>query len=309
MSTLKKIKNSLQEGSFSNKVKHKCLKLVIKNGNTRNKLLQDMALRELQRDYGAKLKELVESYEAAPMEYSNKVWIFWRQGYENAPQLIKACYDSVKRNLTNRDIVFLSEENLHKYITLPDYIEENRGGGIPEAQYSDIIRITLLEKYGGLWLDSTVLCTGPDFARKLEKWPLFVYKMEDLDRSEEQALVCSNWMISCYTNVPYIRAVRDLIYEYWKKEKYLKNYYIFHLFMHMVKDIYSKEWKAIPVYNNISPHILAFEMLDQYSAERFSEIKRMSDFHKLNRHIVDEIPENMDVQGTYLDLISQEKIF
>ena len=70
-----------------------------------------------------------------------------------------------------------------------------------------------------------------------------------------------------------------------------------------------KEWKAIPVYNNISPHILAFEMLDQYSAERFSEIKRMSDFHKLNRHIVDEIPENMDVQGTYLDLISQEKIF
>lgn len=128
MSTLKKIKNSLQEGSFSHKVKHKCLKLVIKNGNTRNKLLQDMALRELQRDYGEKLKELVESYEAAPMEYSNKVWIFWRQGYENAPQLIKACYDSVKRNLTNRDIVFLSEENLHKYITLPDYIEENRGG-------------------------------------------------------------------------------------------------------------------------------------------------------------------------------------
>ena len=74
MSTLKKIKNSLQDGSFSNKVKRKCLKLVIKNGNTRNKLLQDMALRELQRDYGAKLKELVESYEAAPMEYSNKVW-------------------------------------------------------------------------------------------------------------------------------------------------------------------------------------------------------------------------------------------
>ena len=32
MSTLKKIKNSLQEGSFSHKVKHKCLKLVIKNG-------------------------------------------------------------------------------------------------------------------------------------------------------------------------------------------------------------------------------------------------------------------------------------
>lgn len=173
--------------------------------------------------------------------------------------------------------------------------------------YSDVIRISLLAEYGGLWLDSTVLCTGSHLATKMKDWPLFVFKMEDIDRTDEMALVCSNWLISCYTNVPFIKAVRDLLYCYWENEKHVKNYFVFHLFMHMVKDVYTEIWDEIPIYNNISPHILAFEMLNQFNEERFIDIKSMSDFHKLNRHVVDELQKTFDIDNTFYQMVLNQR--
>lgn len=309
MNMVEKIVSSARDGSLFQKARTKFLEKTVHNSNTRNRLLQDIALEELRRDYTPVLDRLIRSYPDVPMTYSDKVWVFWRQGYDRAPELIKACFDSVKRNLTDRDIVFLSEENIGQYVRLPAYIEEKRKQGIiPEAQYSDIVRIALLAEHGGLWLDSTVFCTGSALAERFRAWPLFVFKTEDLDRSQETATVASSWLISCYAGVPFIRAVRDLMYAYWEKEKYMKNYFVFHLFVHMVKDRYPEAWKQIPVYNNVSPHVLAFEMLDQYDPGRFEDMKRMSDFHKLNRHVADELPEGAKVDGTYFDLISKGKI-
>lgn len=284
------------------RIKRKCIFMCVKNKNTRNRLLQDISLEELRRDYGNLLITLKNSYADEPMEYSNKVWIFWRQGYEAAPPLIQACFQSVKKYLADREIIFLSEANLRDYIQLPEAIEQKRlRGVIPEAQYSDIIRISLLAQYGGIWLDSTVLCTGASFAEKMKQWPLFVYKLEDTDRSDENAIICSSWLISCYTNVPYIRATRDLLYAYWEKENEMKNYFLLHLFMHMGKDVYADAWKSIPVYNNVSPHILAFEMMDTYEKTRFLEIKKMSDFHKLNRHVCDGVEGGKKEKDSFYD--------
>lgn len=309
MNMMEKIVSSAADGSLFQKARTVLLEKVVHNSNTRHRLLEDIALEELRRDYTPVLDRLLESYQDMPMTYSNKVWVFWRQGYDQAPELIKACFDSVKRHLTDRDIVFLSAENLGQYVTIPDYIEKKREQGIiPEALYSDVVRITLLAEYGGLWLDSTVFCTGSELASRFRDWPIFVFKTEDLDRSQEKATIASNWLISCYAGVPFIRAVRDLMYAYWEREKYMKNYFIFHLFVHMVKDRFPEAWKQIPVYNNVSPHILAFEMLDPYDPQRFADMKKMSDFHKLNRHVADELPEGAQVEGTYFDLIAKEKI-
>ena len=74
-----------------------------------------------------------------------------------------------------------------------------------------------------------------------------------------------------------------MMYEYWKNENEMINYYIFH----MVKDKYPDIWEAIPTFNNISPHTLQFELMTDYNKERFEQIIRMSDFHKLNRRIAD----------------------
>jgi len=46
-------------------------------------------------------------------------------------------------------------------VELPGYIVEKwEKGRIPAAMFSDLLRVELLIKYGGTWIDSTVFCTG-----------------------------------------------------------------------------------------------------------------------------------------------------
>ena len=237
--------------------------------------------------------------------YSNKVWVFWRQGYDNAPDLIKACHESVKEFLPDRDIIFLSDSNIKDYINLPEYITQKFSSGkISEAHYSDIVRISLLAEHGGLWLDSTVYCTGSKLAEKFKHLPLFFFKGINLDRSGEPSSICSNWLIHCYKHNKFIITVRDMLYRYWQEEDHTINYFLFHLLVHVTKNLYPDTWEAIPTFNNISPHILAFEIHHRYNSERFEDIKNMSDFHKLNRHNSEQLAsQSVNSGNTFYDEI------
>lgn len=86
------------------------------------------------------------------------IWVFWWTGEETAPEIVKACIKSIRRNANGHRVIFLSKDNLHDYVTLPDFIEKKHNdGNIGHAHYSDIVRISLLAEYGGVWIDSTVL--------------------------------------------------------------------------------------------------------------------------------------------------------
>ena len=94
------------------------------------------------------------------IEKSDKIWICWFQGIENAPELVKACYNSVLKNYKDKEIIVLTEENYEQYVDIPEYILKKwKKGYISFAHFSDILRIELLSKYGGLWLDSTIFTT------------------------------------------------------------------------------------------------------------------------------------------------------
>ena len=56
----------------------------------------------------------------------------------------------------------LTKDNFKEYIDIPDYVlEKYEHGLILPAHLSDIVRCCLLYKYGGVWLDSTILMCGP----------------------------------------------------------------------------------------------------------------------------------------------------
>ena len=69
---------------------------------------------------------------------SNKVWVMWLQGMENAPEIVKTCYNSLVNNLTDKNIILLTEENYRNYVTFPDYIQTKIDKGlIGKAHMSD----------------------------------------------------------------------------------------------------------------------------------------------------------------------------
>jgi len=85
----------------------------------------------------------------------------WWQGEEEAPDLIRACIRSQKRNIPKeiRHVV-ISKYNYGEYIDIPDFVlQKVESGKISLTTLSDIIRVSLLYKWGGGWIDSTVLLT------------------------------------------------------------------------------------------------------------------------------------------------------
>lgn len=223
------------------------------------------------------------------IEESDKIWICWFQGIENAPELVKACYNSVLKNYKDKEIIVLTEENYKKYVDMPEHIIKKwEKGYITFAHFSDILRIELLSKYGGLWLDSTIFTTKRSELVFNENIELFVFKQVDLDRKNSLSVVASNWLIYANKNNNIINLTKKLLYYYWKDYNYAINYNIFHIFFKLATEVYKDEWKNVPTFNNISPHILQFELNDDFQEIRFNEIKNMSDFHKLNWRIKSE---------------------
>ena len=108
---------------------------------------------------------------------SRYVWTCWLQGLDNAPDLVKVCHASLCEYIKDRSVVVLTNKNLQQYVTLPEYIlRKHEQGIIPDAAFSDMLRLELLCKHGGTWIDATVLCTGDEGIKELMDADLFVFQ-------------------------------------------------------------------------------------------------------------------------------------
>lgn len=81
-------------------------------------------------------KDVLEKYKKTPVspvvaemakmpeksKADSNIWIFWWQGYENAPVLVKKCIDSVRKNAGTHPIILLTKDNWQSYADIPDYI-------------------------------------------------------------------------------------------------------------------------------------------------------------------------------------------
>lgn len=283
MKKYKLIINAIRNGNFLNLLRRKIyIKIFIKSSNAQQIEMQHRTYKKLYNRY----KNIINSHKVTKkQENSNYVWVCWFQGLENAPDLVKACINSIKKSLPDRNIVILTNDNIKDYINFPEYIiKKYEKGIISKAHFSDLIRIELLCNYGGIWIDSTVLCTSPNIPHYILNAPLFVYKAMDLLRTNQMPIVASSWLISAQSNNPILSLTRDLLFRYWKEKNYLMDYYLFHIFFTMATRKYKKEWENVPTFNNNTPHTLMFELGKSYTSERFEQIKKMSVFHKLERH-------------------------
>lgn len=93
---------------------------------------------------------------------NSPIWIMWYQGIKFAPPIVKSCIKSVIINKGKHHLHIIDKNNLKKYLELPSYIiEKFNNKSFSITHLSDIVRIGLLYKYGGYWIDSTILLTTP----------------------------------------------------------------------------------------------------------------------------------------------------
>ena len=235
---------------------------------------------KLEKKYRWKLEEFDENYVEKEHKTSNKIWICWFQGMENAPELVKKCYESVVGNNPDKEVVVITTENMGDYVTFPDFLMEKwKQGIITHTHMTDLLRLELLINHGGMWLDATVLCTGkaPDYFFDSN---LFFYQCLKPGRDGHASYI-SSWLMEAKTNNKVLMAARELCYEYWKNHNAMIDYFLLHDFMAIVLDKYEEEWKRVVPRDNATPHELLLRLFDPYDERMWNAIKEQTPFHKL----------------------------
>lgn len=231
---------------------------------------------------------------------SKKLWIFWWQGMENAPTLVHRCYESVNEYLYDWDIKLITKDNYQQFVNFPEFIlNKYEKGIISTAHFSDLLRLELLIRYGGLWLDATVLCTSSIIPRSIINSDLFVFQAQK-PGADGHATLLSNWLIYSKTNNILLEMTLHMLYDYWKKNDSLIDYFIFHHFFTIACNHYPEEAKKIPPFCNSIPHILQLHLFDQYDETYWDDLKRMVCFHKLTYKLDSK---KCMAKGTYYDMI------
>ena len=240
----------------------------------------------------------VEVDECVGMSYKQIIWLFWFQGFDKAPHLVQKCRDSVLKFHYNCEVVTLDQNNLADYIDIPDYIvEKHERGIIHHTQFSDYVRIALLAKHGGIWIDSTTLLTDnlPDYILNAD---LFSYKILPLGK-----VSASSWFIAAKPGNPIILQILALFNEYWGKEKKLISYSLIHLCWTMVvsyNDTNRKIWEEVPYFDDINCKLLQLDLFSPYSEKRYQQITNMSSVHKLTYKFSKGDSEKEDTFYKYL---------
>lgn len=280
---IKKLKTAIDNGTLIPVIKHAVGKRVpvrlIKNSYILDLQVQNFIAKKIRKRYNVTANIFVKNEEEAQEgEFKRIIWWCWLQGYDQAPELVKSCYESLEKNMSNYEIRILTEKTISQYVNLPQYIiDKYKSGVMGAAHYSDILRLEVLYRYGGVWVDSTVFCTDNKMDSIFQYSSLFVY--QDLTSPD---IVASNWLISARPNNRIISLTRKLLLEYWKDCNVIEHYYLFHLLFKWATEFYQDEWKTVHRFTNVAPHILVDELDNEFSSERMEEIKRISSFHKLN---------------------------
>lgn len=255
------------------------------------------AKQKLQKKYKNELRKFDEIYDKNLVsQNSDKVWICWLQGIENAPIIVQKCYESIVRNLNNKEIILITEENMNNYVRFPDYILQKwKKGIITNTHMTDLLRLELLINYGGLWLDATVFCSDSNIPEYIFNSDLFFYQCLKPGR-DGHSHINSSWLISSKTNNKILMACRHLCYEYWKKNNSMIDYFLLHDFMAIALEYYYEDWNRIVPVSNSTPHILLLRLFEKYDEKIWNTIRNQTCFHKLTYKFKDD---EIYKEGTY----------
>lgn len=164
------------------------------------------------------------------------IWVCWWTGEETAPPLVRQCLKSIQKYAGNHPVHLITKENYMHYLTIPDFIiEKVQNGKMGLAHFADYIRVCLLNRYGGLWLDATIFCAGqiPDDYFQL---PFFTCKSP---WRETGYLSHFQWVTFCLGgwkgNIWY-SFMQEAVEVYWEKNDYAIDYLFFDALIFLAKE-------------------------------------------------------------------------
>lgn len=87
------------------------------------------------------------------------IWSFWEGGFSEAPPLVQLCVATWSKYSGIEDIRLLDMDSISQYLKPRDLPRTFKS--LPVQMKSDAIRLAVLARHGGVWLDASTLVTAP----------------------------------------------------------------------------------------------------------------------------------------------------
>lgn len=268
--------------------------------NTRTVHLQKLKLSFLKHQYSHLLSELksdMKNYSPSDDLTLSTIWMFWWQGEDSMPPLVKTCYLQAKKIFNDKKVVLLDQSNWSDYVEIPAIIlEKVKAGIITLTHFSDILRMALLYQRGGLWMDATLFISRA-IPNSIFKQPLFTIK------SEMELVYVSQcrWTAFGFGSLkghPLAKFMQNLFFQHWQKYDQFIDYFFIDYGIRMAYD------ECKPIRESIDNYAMQQENLYSlgnslssiYTHELWDEIMHSGYFFKLNRRL--EVQEHANSNET-----------
>src|ERR1700731_3743941 len=88
------------------------------------------------------------------------IWALWLDGWDDAPEVVRACRTTWEALNPTWSFRALTRAMLPALIGA-DVLRAFEDRALQPEAFSDVVRIELLVRYGGVWADSTTYCLQP----------------------------------------------------------------------------------------------------------------------------------------------------
>lgn len=277
---------------------------------------QRREIRSIIKEYNAlrRIKKYIYSKESfSELNFEEEthciVWQFWEDNGRSDEQkisnrILKRCLNSIENyRYSDYDCYVLKLRDVSRFVCMPDFVYKKLEGnvtGFSLAAYSDILRLYLLAKYGGIWADATMFALSPfpreylslakrdgygfSFSRSLNEKEDIKRKWRHLDPGYFSWNKFSrvNWLSSFIVAGEYRKLMREMLrilFLIWKYEVRYPHYFT----LHIIYDYLTKHlgYPAFHASSDVPPHYLQFALREPYNSEFIERLIRCHPLQKL----------------------------
>lgn len=235
--------------------------------------------------YRADLFDTVSSNHVALTENvgDNNIWVCWWQGEKSMPEMVKKCFNSIIKYSNGHPVKLITFENYKDYVQVDHRIVDKvKSGTFKLAHFADLVRLKLLEQYGGLWLDSTILLTANINENFFQK--IFSVKIRPVDNDSVSEYRWCSFVLGGGKNIRFIYShLSSMLERYMLENEVFIDYLLIDYFLDILyreNRLVKEMIDAIP-YTNPNLHNLRIKFDNEFDKVQWDSMLSDTEIFKL----------------------------
>lgn len=240
--------------------------------------------------------------------FKSPIWVCWWQGLDNMPEIVRICYNNLVKNSCEHPVILITEHNFMDYVELPQFIiDKVKKNIISITHLSDILRVSLLYRHGGIWIDSTILLQKPIDSIIPTKLEFYSYKHKVGPNHPiiSNGLWTTFFIASCKYN-SIMKLMQESFIKYWQKHNGAIDYFFMDIMFYNLYNKYNDVKQQIDILPMKKFNLLNLQKIggEKFIKNTYDDIVTNSDFQKISYKIKYKV-KTIDGYKTYYSKVKE----